>query len=247
MADIIQMRGDLEANWISANPILIERELAFTTNSTPVKMKIGNGTSTWSQLEYFAGLNGTNGINGIDGRSIITAVVNGSGHLILTFSDLTTLDVGNVKGEKGENGTGSGDMLASAYDPVIKSITGKALATTVADYSLATLWTQVNSASPSIPIGWLFCVFRLGRNQTWKDLVFDSYDVNGAPQNPTSLVVTIYKNGVLAYTSPAITTATLLVSNANLSFTANDLVRIVTSNTTGLTGGITITPKWVNP
>ena len=53
MADIIQIRNDVEANWVSANPILAQGELAITTDTTPKKIKIGDGTSNWSNLVYF--------------------------------------------------------------------------------------------------------------------------------------------------------------------------------------------------
>ena len=52
MADIIQLRHDTEANWTSANPILALSEFGITTDTTPIKIKIGNGTSNWATLPY---------------------------------------------------------------------------------------------------------------------------------------------------------------------------------------------------
>lgn len=46
---------------------------------------------------------GTNGANGKDGLSIKSTQINDSGHLILTFSDESTKDVGKVTGENGES------------------------------------------------------------------------------------------------------------------------------------------------
>lgn len=46
---------------------------------------------------------GTNGTNGKDGLSIKSTQINDSGHLILTFSDESTKDVGKVTGENGES------------------------------------------------------------------------------------------------------------------------------------------------
>lgn len=51
MAVKIQLRGDTEANWTSANPIISEREPVISTDVT-YGMKIGNGTSRWLDLPY---------------------------------------------------------------------------------------------------------------------------------------------------------------------------------------------------
>jgi len=121
MADIIQMRGDIESNWQSVNPILVQRELAFTLDTTPIKMKIGNGVTPWNGLTYFAGLNGSNGDNGI---GIVSASIDLSGHLLITLTDSTIIDVGLVKGANGTNGVsitganidGSGHLILTFSD-----------------------------------------------------------------------------------------------------------------------------------
>ena len=50
--DKIVIRNDIEANWVSANPVLLEGEVGITMDKNPKKFKIGNGTSTWSELSY---------------------------------------------------------------------------------------------------------------------------------------------------------------------------------------------------
>lgn len=50
MATRIQIRRDTEANWNLYNPILAEGELGLNLDNG--KMKLGNGTQTWLQLEY---------------------------------------------------------------------------------------------------------------------------------------------------------------------------------------------------
>ena len=50
--DKIVIRNDIEANWVSANPVLLEGEVGITMDTTPKKFKVGNGTSTWSELSY---------------------------------------------------------------------------------------------------------------------------------------------------------------------------------------------------
>lgn len=46
----IQLRRDSEANWIAANPILAEGEAAFSLDKN--RVKIGDGNTIWSSLEY---------------------------------------------------------------------------------------------------------------------------------------------------------------------------------------------------
>lgn len=50
--DKIVIRNDIEANWVSANPVLLEGEVGITMDTTPKKFKIGNGTSVWADLLY---------------------------------------------------------------------------------------------------------------------------------------------------------------------------------------------------
>jgi hypothetical protein len=47
---VIQVRRDSEANWLSTNPVLALGEIGFDT--TVNNIKIGDGTSTWTQLTY---------------------------------------------------------------------------------------------------------------------------------------------------------------------------------------------------
>lgn len=48
---LLQLRHDTEANWTSKNPVLLAGEMAISTDKNG-QYKVGNGTSTWSQLEY---------------------------------------------------------------------------------------------------------------------------------------------------------------------------------------------------
>jgi hypothetical protein len=48
MAVRIQLRRDTAANWTSSNPILRAGEVGIETDTR--KLKIGNGTSTWTQI-----------------------------------------------------------------------------------------------------------------------------------------------------------------------------------------------------
>jgi len=50
MANIIKLRRDTAANWASVNPVLASGEMGLDTTND--KIKIGNGSSTWSALPY---------------------------------------------------------------------------------------------------------------------------------------------------------------------------------------------------
>ena len=82
----------------------------------------------------FKGPQGPAGTNGV---SVTTATINGSGHLILTLSDGTSIDAGMSKGADGTNGTngtdgkyisnasvdGNGDLICTIYDPATSTST----------------------------------------------------------------------------------------------------------------------------
>lgn len=50
MADIIQLRRDTAANWVTANPVLADGEIGIETDTK--KRKCGNGTTAWNSLPY---------------------------------------------------------------------------------------------------------------------------------------------------------------------------------------------------
>ena len=52
MAIRIQLRRDTAANWISSNPTLRAGEIGIETDT--LKFKIGNGSSTWTQITNYA-------------------------------------------------------------------------------------------------------------------------------------------------------------------------------------------------
>jgi len=66
MAYRIQFRRDTTANWTSINPILLQGEFAYSLDTGFAK--IGDGTSTWTQLTYFGGT-GPTGPTGIVGAT----------------------------------------------------------------------------------------------------------------------------------------------------------------------------------
>ena len=65
-----------EAEWLSANPVLLLGELGITTDTIPKKIKIGDGVTVWSGLEYNTSEVTISDINGLqdilDGKSEIS-------------------------------------------------------------------------------------------------------------------------------------------------------------------------------
>ena len=76
MATRMQQRRGTAAQWTAANPILAAGEIGFETDTS--KFKMGNGSSTWSALQYFAN------------AAELAAIVNGAPELLNTLSELAT-------------------------------------------------------------------------------------------------------------------------------------------------------------
>ena len=57
MAFRIQIRRDTAANWAVNNPVLLQAEMGYETDTN--KAKFGNGVDPWNDLEYFAAGGGT--------------------------------------------------------------------------------------------------------------------------------------------------------------------------------------------
>jgi hypothetical protein len=49
----LQFRRDTAAAWTAANPVLLAGETGFETDTG--RIKIGNGTATWTSLGYYSG------------------------------------------------------------------------------------------------------------------------------------------------------------------------------------------------
>lgn len=47
----LQLRQDTTENWNSANPILLEGEMGYDTDTK--QFKIGNGINSWNTLDYY--------------------------------------------------------------------------------------------------------------------------------------------------------------------------------------------------
>ena len=74
MATRMQQRRGTAAQWTAANPILAAGEIGFETDTS--KFKMGNGSSTWSALQYFAN------------AAELAAILDGAPDLLNTLNEL---------------------------------------------------------------------------------------------------------------------------------------------------------------
>ena len=96
MANKIQVRRDTAANWTSTNPTLSQGEIGFETDT--YKIKIGNGSSAWTALEYFsaAGLSAAQGLTFVGDDSTGTRISDGETIKIAGAGTVTTAMSGDV-------------------------------------------------------------------------------------------------------------------------------------------------------
>ena len=118
MADRIQIRRDTAANWASANPVLAVGEQGYETDTR--KMKIGNGSSTWNTLSYFADTSSLDAatLDGLDSTDFATAAQGALADSAIQSADLATVAT-------------SGSYTDLSDQPSIPSITGLATETYV--------------------------------------------------------------------------------------------------------------------
>jgi hypothetical protein len=105
MAYRIQFRRDTTANWTSINPILLQGEFAYSLDTGFAK--IGDGSSTWTQLTYFGGT-GPTGPTGIVGPAGPTGIVGPTGPTGPSVSILGPTGYVFPPGASGIGFTGSG-------------------------------------------------------------------------------------------------------------------------------------------
>lgn len=74
MATIIQLRRDTAANWSSVDPVLDNGEIGIETDTR--KMKIGNGSTVWTNLQYAKPHIGELSVNDLQ-DVVITSASNG--------------------------------------------------------------------------------------------------------------------------------------------------------------------------
>lgn len=89
-------------------------------NTSSFNLYKAKAANVWN---YIGNLKGTPGTNGTNGVGVANATVNGSGRLILTLTDTSTIDAGEVKGAPGTDGAGSGWTLSTDSSSGSRSVT----------------------------------------------------------------------------------------------------------------------------
>jgi hypothetical protein len=84
MAYRIILRRDTAQNWESNNPVLLSGEPGYETDSN--KFKIGNGSSTWTNLAYYAGATGGTGATGPIGITGATGATGATGPMPIGYA-----------------------------------------------------------------------------------------------------------------------------------------------------------------
>ena len=79
----IQIRRDSASDWTTNNPTLLAGEMGYETDTG--KMKIGDGSTAWTSLGYFAGSSG-------GGGAPVIATYDSSTETLEFSSDIVDLD-----------------------------------------------------------------------------------------------------------------------------------------------------------
>jgi len=113
----LQLRADTAANWTSVNPILLANELGRETDTG--KIKIGNGTSTWTSLAYQAWATLPVAVNA--GGTGQTSYTNGQLLIGKTDGTLAKATLTSGTGITITNGDGSISIASSGGGPILES------------------------------------------------------------------------------------------------------------------------------
>lgn len=70
----VQVKRQTAAAWTAADPVLLEGEPGFETDTG--RLKIGDGVTVWSGLSYIGGAGGTGSLTGaVDPNGVVNGVL----------------------------------------------------------------------------------------------------------------------------------------------------------------------------
>ena len=84
MAYRIILRRDTSVNWEANNPVLLSGEPGYEINTG--KLKIGDGSSTWTNLDYYAGATGDTGATGPIGITGAIGAIGATGPMPIGYA-----------------------------------------------------------------------------------------------------------------------------------------------------------------
>jgi hypothetical protein len=130
MAYRIILRRDGSANWESQNPVLLSGEPGYETDTG--KFKIGDGNSTWSNLNYYIGATGGTGATGATG---VTGPTGATG----------------VTGPTGAGGTGPNTFYGN--QTIVGGTSGTLI---ISGYSVLNFSDDPSAATGGVPLGGVY-------------------------------------------------------------------------------------------
>jgi len=144
MAYRIQFRRDTTANWTSINPILLQGEFAYSLDTGFAK--IGDGSSTWTQLTYFGGTGPTGpgvAISGPTGYTFTTestaiGFTGGGISSVSATGDVVTVTIGG----------GTANQETANYELALSDSNGSI---EMSSASTTTVTVPLNSSVPFLP------------------------------------------------------------------------------------------------
>jgi hypothetical protein len=123
MTTRIKLRRDTAANWNEANTVLALGEPGYDTTNN--KLKVGNGTSTWTQLDYLTDATGGSGLSITDfGEGFTDALDNGK----ITTSKLYNENPNPGLNNQYELGVTNGGVVTLPDGSIINGATLKTVA-----------------------------------------------------------------------------------------------------------------------
>jgi len=217
------MDGDYYLNTENSD---IYNKISSSWGSPILNIKGASGSGTGDMLKATYDTNNNGKVDQLDDNSAIDTVIGNR------TADPTTATTYSLTGTI----TQWLSWITKRFEQVTGYIWGAVLPCTI-----KSLYEQADIGTLFIPAGLLYSpITRAGRNKTYNKMFVDCHG-----ENPTSLVITFHHNGSLIYTSPAITTDSTEIT-VSLPITADQKIQVFTSNTTGLTKGISVSLKQVN-
>lgn len=210
----IKHRSDTEAKWISQNPVLLNGELAISSDKS--MYKTGDGTSTWSQLPYNSAVNDSTGQNI---HSTYLKKITASGQtLTLTKGDNTTSTISTQDTRNTAGSTNSSSKLfligaaSQSVNPQTYSRSTCYIGTDGCLYSSGTKVSVVGHSHSYLPL--------TGGSVSGQVVLSKAADVSGSASSESALIIgsktgahlAFDENEIMAKAS-ATTTATLYLNN----------------------------------
>lgn len=142
----IQAKFDTEQNFNTQNPVLLDREIVYVQTDDGIKLKKGDGTSHFSELDYLD-------IAGTDAETLLnTHNTSPNAHENMGWITTEETDLGDIE-DFGIDADSLGGIAANQYAK-LSDLTGYATTTQLSNYAtVASLSDYVKTADFNSVIG----------------------------------------------------------------------------------------------